>query len=143
MKQREMQKLKLKQFCLVFLATLSLFVSSVSACACSHHQQAHAEETETHSCHSAESEHSAESVEGDNICVSQTDCFCFQHLPEVFAKAETVNVEKQSAELLQSSPVENSIITAVAAAKTVDFESPFYLSESFYNLSPGRAPPRL
>ena len=56
----DMKSVKLKQFAVSLLAILSLFASSVSACACSHHQEK--PEVSPASCHG----HPAETKTGQN-----------------------------------------------------------------------------
>ena len=143
-----MKSLKLKQFAFSLLAVLSLFVSAVSACDCSHHQAK--QETEAPaSCH----EHSIKTEQSSDVDATQTNataisenaCVCFQTAPRAFAKAETVKFGKQAAAVAAvslSAPPAIVFVSPSAQAK-IDFIKPFYLSDSFYNLSPGRAPPVL
>jgi hypothetical protein len=125
---------------------ISLFVSSISACACSHHPEnveteassahRHAETTPTEHHHDAELNENAQSL------APTDECCCLEPSPKVFAKSETLKIEKQSLAVL---PV--STIRAGFAAQTVpvgfELVPPFYLTDSFYNLTPGRAPPAL
>jgi hypothetical protein len=136
---------RLKQFAASFVVVLSLFVSSVSACACSHHQQV---ETVSSSCHGhshstkAETHQHTTSLETAQALVSETECYCIQPAPRVFAKSENVKIEKQVSNLAQISPVEIVFVPQTTSVKS-EFITPFYLTDSFYNLTPGRAPPRL
>jgi hypothetical protein len=141
-----MKSLRLKQFAISLLAVLSLFASSVSACACSHHQGK--PQTETSSCH----EHAAQTTAGQNhvgswsetvkTTISETVCVCLQPSPKVSAKSENLKVEKHRAAILIVKPIQIAFIVQTVSAK-IDFSKPSYLSDSFYNLSPGRAPPVL
>ena len=143
-----MKSVKLKQVLVGILASLSLFVSTISACSCSHHQVKQKTETAA-SCH----EHSTET--GRNRVVDSTDesneksitgdyCVCLQTVSKVFAKSERVKIEKQTAAaVLTFKQVFESAGVRQSAAEKIDFIKPFYLSDSFYNLSPGRAPPVL
>lgn len=147
--QADMKSARLKQLGLAFCLLVSLFVSSVSACTCSHHPEK--VETETSSCHehseAANTEptehHSSDSNESALSVVPADECCCIEPAPRVFAKSETVKVEKQSAALPQSSLDKAALIAEIVLVKSIDFETPFYLTDSFYNLSPGRAPPVL
>jgi hypothetical protein len=139
-----MQSLRLKQFAVILLLISSLFVSAISACACAHHQAK--QETETSSCHwhSAKTvkNHDAEATENTEALISEDGCVCFQTTPKVFAKAETVKFKKHAATI--SNPAPPSIVFAAqTVSENIDFIKPFYLSDSFYNVSPGRAPPVL
>lgn len=141
-----MKSISLKQFVISLSALLSLFVSSVSACACSHHQAK--PETESPSCHAhpAKSEsgrnHDADAPETIRNSLSEAGCVCFQIAPKAFAKSETTKFKKYAAAVYHLTAPEIVFVSRGAAVK-LDFTKPFYLSDSFYNLSPGRAPPRL
>lgn len=130
---------KSKQIAVGFLIVLSLFVSAVAACVCSHH--AEKAETQISSCH----EHSAttqatNSLEKGSQLDSNDECFCVQPAPRVFSKSETIKFEKQAA-VSPLSPVEIKTVSQIVADASVYFEKPFYLSDSFYNLKSPRAPP--
>jgi len=96
-----MKSVNLKQFVTSLLALLSLFVSTVSACTCEHHQAK--TETEPPSCHAhpAKTEtaqnHDADSPETIKTSISEAGCVCFQTAPKVFAKSETVKFKKYAA----------------------------------------------
>ena len=141
-----MESAKLKQYILSILAGLSLFASSVSACACSHHQEK--SETEISSCHEHSTEtkaaknHAEEFSETIQTVVSESECVCFQIAPKIVAKSENIKVEKQVAAIPAIKPIEIIFVRQNISAQ-IDFAKPPYLSDSFYNLSPGRAPPFL
>ncbi|MEP6900788.1 MAG: hypothetical protein ABJA66_03500 [Actinomycetota bacterium] len=139
-----MNKQRWRQFSASFLIVLSLFVSSVSACVCSHH---HTEKVEikTSSCH----EHSgnkqnqnANSSETLETFDSDDKCCCVESAPKIFSKSETIKIEKQTA-VLPFSRVEIKAVSRVVSVERIYFEKPFYLSDSFYNIKSPRAPPRL
>jgi hypothetical protein len=133
---------KTKQIAVGFFVILSLFVSSVAACVCSHH--AEKAETNAASCH----EHSeakpetgsVEKVEKAQTFDSGDECLCLQPAPRICSKSETLKIEKQAA-ALSFSPVDISAASTVVSAGNVYFEKPFYLSDSFYNIKSPRAPP--
>jgi cytoskeletal protein RodZ len=141
----------LKQFVLILCCVLSLLASSVSACICSHHQQQ--TETEAPSCHS----HTAENVAAEQtndadspaktIIASASDadaCCCVQPAPKVAAQSETVKPEKQAAALTTTAAAPRADVFIVRIIPVENrLPKPLYLTDSFYNLSPGRAPPRL
>jgi len=130
---------KSKQIAVGFLIVLSLFVSSVSACVCSHHTEK--AETEVSSCHEhSETAPAANSLENGFQLDSNDECFCAQPAPRVFSKSETIKFEKQAV-VLSLSPVEIKAVLQIVADSGVYFEKPFYLSDSFYNLKSPRAPP--
>jgi hypothetical protein len=143
---------KIKQFGLCLGLMLSLFVSAFGACICSHHQEKAA--AETASCHGHTAEADAEStnsgVSEDSAqtvnltTISGGDCCCVQPAtPKVFAKSETVNPEKQTAALYTANLL--PLIVSFGRIFTLEgvLPKPAYLTDSFYNLTPGRAPPRL
>ena len=147
-KRQSRQAQTLKQFVLISCCVLSLLASSVSACICPHHQEKTL--TEAPSCHShatenaaAEQTNDADSPETIKTSASEADaCCCVQPAPKVVAKSETVKLEKQAAALPAAAPP-----AVVFAVQVVSVENnlpkPLYLTDSFYNLSPGRAPPRI
>lgn len=126
---------KSKQIAVGLLIVLSLFVSSVAACVCSHHTEK--AETEVSSCHGNSETTSVEKV---SELDSNDECFCIQPAPRVFSKSEKIKFEKQAA-VLPVSHTEIQTISPIAADASVYFEKPFYLSDSFYNLKSPRAPP--
>jgi hypothetical protein len=147
---------KIERLAASLLIVLSLFASSIAACCCAHHEEK--TRSETASCHSptletkAENHHTADSVETKSESKSDKElfaeinvlCECFGDVaPQVFVKNENVKIEKQSV----TNAAAVKLPEAAFAASLVAFESiftpPFYLSDSFYNYSPGRAPPRL
>jgi len=134
---REMKKSK--QIAVGLLIVLSLFVSSVSACVCSHH--APKVETEVSSCH-GHSETNKKNASGENVSDlnSNDECFCIQPAPRVFSKSETIKFEKQTA-VLPFSEIEFKAVSQIVSDANIYFEKPFYLSDSFYNLKSPRAPP--
>lgn len=150
-----MKNERLKQFILSLFVALSLLSSSVSAvCSCASHESqasghSHCEPpTKEHSAnrhsHEIADENSRESS-FETVSVSESepgDCCCVQSAPRVFAKTECVKLEKQTAAILPFAPIEFVSISQTVPVKTVDFAAPFYLSDSFHNLTPGRAPPR-
>ena len=93
-----MKNMKIRQLSLIFLALLSLFVSSVSACTCSHHQEK--VEVDVSSCHQhspeakAEQHHDTQSKKIQSI-ISETECCCIQPAPKVVAKSESLEIDNQ------------------------------------------------
>ncbi len=135
------------RFAVCLLAVLSLFVSSVPACCCAPHHQKIVE-TETPACHEHAAETKAERQHGGISsteivpAVSESECVCRQSAPKFIAKSENVKVEKHTTAISFVKPPE-IVFTAPRATEEIDFSKPFYLTDSFHNLSPGRAPPRL
>lgn len=160
---RNMKMAKIKQISLVLCCMFTMLVSSVSACYCAHNeivpqkeqhcapqpQSAHKEKAENHSADhhskkaSGESYHETFSGTGINSVDQSDECCCVQPSPKIYAKSEGIKIQKQSAALLTFAPVELKSISQVASVKTIHIAAPFYLSDSFYNLTPGRAPPVL
>lgn len=150
-----MQFLKLKQFGLVLCCLVSLFMPSIAAaCTCRHAGVATAHcdseprsSQETSSCEHHrhhEDKTAADSSETIQYVSSLPDCCCCASLstPRAFAKADTVKIEKQIALSVEPTRIKFDSTTQNISIKTVVFAAPLYLSDSFYNISPGRAPPR-
>lgn len=130
---------KSKQIAVGLLIVLSLLVSSVAACVCSHH--AEKIETEVSSCHgNSETVQETTSVEKVSELDSNDECFCIQPAPRIFSKSETLKIEKPAA-ILPVSHIEIQTISTIVSDASIYFEKPFYLSDSFYNLKSPRAPP--
>lgn len=159
-----MEGAKLKQFAASILVVLSLFVSLVpAACVCAHdslqgetseHSQiqphSHGIKTGSHHSHEeAEAPHHDEAAKTETavartaLSFSETECCCIQAAPKVFAKPRTVKTEKQAARILPPARIETALTPQIVSIKTIELARPFYLSDSFHNLAPGRAPPRL
>lgn len=132
---------KSKQLAASFLIILSLFVSSVAACICSHHVEI--SETESSSCHEQsekKQDRDADSPENLQQFDSSSECCCLQPAPRAISKSETIKLEKQAL-VLPASKVEIKTVSHVSVIENAYFEKPFYLSDSFYNLKSPRAPP--
>jgi hypothetical protein len=154
-----MKNQRLKQFAASLLVVLSLFVSSVAACTCSAHDSATSEpshcepqlsvKTEENHAHEHLRDAQIDSQADDNLAkdisasFSGNECCCVQPAPRVAAKTENIKVQKQKSAISPISEIEPILVSQLVTVKTIDFVSPFYLSDSFHNLTPGRAPPRL
>lgn len=153
MKSNRMTKLAIS-----FWIVLSLFASSVSACNCAHdsasQSENHCQPNQPRHSHESENEshlHSHESsaknqqtnrTENFSDALSLADCCCFQSAPRVFAKSETVKIEKQAAEVLTGARIVLQLTAPIIAVKTLNSVAPVYLSDFFYNFKSPRAPPR-
>ena len=153
-----MIKAKLKQKGLAIYLVVSLFVSAVSAGTCLHHPQLietiaetfshhqHSEEAHEHNSneHHENSDHheSADSSETARSVVPSDECCCIEPARKIVAKIENLKIEKQSLALLPASQVVVAFVPQKFTIKS-EFIAPFYLTDSFYNISPGRAPPIL
>jgi hypothetical protein len=141
-----MKSVRLKQFGLALCLTLSLFVSSISACTCSHHPEK--VEVEAPSCHQhsetakTEQHHDSDSNENAQSLAPQDECCCLEPTPKVVAKAENIKIEKQKLATVSLAPIEIAVVSQIVSVKS-EFTRKFYLTDSFYNLTPGRAPPSL
>jgi hypothetical protein len=154
-----MKNQRLKQFAACLLVVLSLFVSSVSACTCSSHKSqtnelSHCQpqqpvKTEEHQAHQhtpdleEASHHDGDLPENILASFSDDECCCVQSTPRVSAKTENIKIEKQKVAVSSFTPIKLISELPTVPTKTVDFIAPYYLSDSFHNLTPGRAPPRL
>lgn len=141
-----MKNWRLKQMTASFLVVLSLFVSSVSACGCSRHQES--TEADSPSCHEHSQKEKVENNDGANSAetiqtvISETECCCVSPAPKALAKSETVKIEKQSLAILPTTPIKIAFVQKIVLVES-EFTTPFYLTDSFHNLTPGRAPPVL
>ena len=151
-----MKNQRLKQFTASLLVVLSLFVSSVSACACSSALKTKdsccqpplsikAEQQSPQHLHEAPdaARHEENLPENISISFSANECCGASLSPRLFAKTESVKIEKQKLSDSPISPIESTSVSRVVATKSINSVTPFYLSVFFQNLTPGRAPPRL
>lgn len=137
-----MKSEKLKQFSASILVVLSLFVSSISACCCSHHQEK--VETEVPSCHAKthETEEKKDSANVDDKDSINISCECFmESAPKVFAKSENVKIEKQTAKLTRLIHFEIEQVLHIVSGVKIEFSTPSYLSDLISNPKSPRAPP--
>lgn len=147
-KIKVMKQTKIKQSAESLLVVLSLFVSSIAACCCAHHEEKF--EIETASCHAQTVETKAadhhdvrDSGEAAQFDVVNSNCECVvKSAPKIYAKNENVKFEKQALTSQTIKLPEAEFAVSIAAFQSV-FVMPQYLSDSFYNFAPGRAPPRL
>lgn len=135
-----MKYTRFAQFGIALCLVLSLLAAAVSACACLHHQPV--KPVEEHSCHSEASEKAeADSSPLDIRSISGIGCSCFEIVPKLSVKSENPKLKKHA---LTNSPERRANIAFVShidgSVKT--FAKPLYLSDSFYNTSPSRGPPR-
>lgn len=153
-----MKKAKLKQKGLAIYLVVSLFVSAISAGTClhhpkearttadtsSHHQHSEGAHEQISSEHHESNDHheSADSSETARSVVPDEKCCCIEPARKVVAKIENLKIEKQSLIGLPASRVTIAFIPQKLTVKS-EFIAPFYLTDSFYNISPGRAPPIL
>ena len=130
------------------IAVLSLFVSAVSACACTHHEPAK-RAVETSSCHGPSHEKTKEAVAetAPNWAHLEADCNCFVRIPVpgIIAKTDNKGVaaEKQFEEPLIFSTL---FVPALAAANSLppEFDPPDHgYKTALLSALPSRAPPRL
>lgn len=139
-----------KQILVTLLAVLSLFVSAVSACACSHHTEDRSAELASVSCHGAE--HGEVKAEAEKPPVPTgsfvgQDCACFVRTPvqAIASKAE----QKKSKAADSSDDVVSVEINRFEFAGTSVVDPPVFVPTISYHSNPhlrsgpARAPPRL
>jgi hypothetical protein len=139
-----MGRIRLKHLSVSILVTLSMFVSAVSACACSHHQPAVA--AESNSCHSA-SHHQpeAETAESGQSDSAGTSCACFLKTPApvIITKAEARKAKSQSNAVnsVGNIDVERIEFHAFLLPESDLQRTNLYKSGEIASLKPSRAPP--
>jgi hypothetical protein len=86
-----------------------------------------------------------ESATDDAVCLSfsEQECCCIQPAPQAFVKADKFKFSNLVVAILPASLMNTEIAPLFVSVNLTPFIKPFYLSDSFYNISPGRAPPRL
>ena len=124
------------------LSLISMLVSSVAACACSHHSSSKAEAKQ--SCHS-HSESAAEQngapVVSEHQSVSGTGCSCTQASPRLVFKQDQKQLQIIPA--IAESPLTAPEFVAISAEPASGNFSSESFSQSFLRDSTqGRAPPR-
>lgn len=137
-----MKRATVKQFTVCILIILSLFASSAAACVCSHHEKK--TQAEVPSCHKHSKQKKAEQISEPSFETvnSEIECTCFQFVSKISAKSSNVKFEKQTAAASVKTKLKITFVSRTIPA-TNAFSKPLYLSDSFYNLAPGRAPPVL
>lgn len=138
-----MRLLRAKRLILTVAAMFSLFISAVSACACSHHEPVKAA---AESCHS--SSHEAPAAEQANGAAHfETDCSCLVRtpVPAIVAKKDDKRtaVEKQivgTVELESVFTIDLEASDAVVVASTPQQSN---YQQALLSSLPSRAPPRL
>lgn len=134
-----------KLFSASILAILAMFVSSVSACACAHHQQtvesAPSCHVESHSGHDGTAQTTDSKTSIDEGCT----CFVFQPSPYVLAKSGKKNSTNQAS--VSDIPADKVLVKT--ELRLVETREPLVESNPDLYLSlltiskPARAPPRL
>ena len=128
-----------RQVLAAILAALSVGVSSVAACACTH-QHNKPVEAEVPACHRQTDQPDkaaiSESAEASCQCVLQALA------PKAFVKNENKN-GKQAIASTPAGPVAEFVVTGSPDMSGAFFSTEILVSTTFYNLTPGRAPPRL
>ena len=127
---------KFQRYTIGILAVLSLFVSSVAACACSHHE---GEVQPEQSCHSTAGHHSKPKTAPTGHHVSES-CVCMLSATKLSAKAEGFKLKKHTAGSSTGTSVESTRFYSAAPASSTLVDLPTY-SSSFYNSTAARGPP--
>ena len=138
-----MKLLRAKHLLLTVAAMFSLFVSAVSACACSHHEPI---KVEASSCHSSSHETPPSSNASSDSAHFETDCSCFVRtpVPAVVAKKDDKRPAVEQIADVVDLPVVFAIDLKIAEVQEVAFDA----AQSNYQHAllaslPSRAPPRL
>jgi hypothetical protein len=141
-----MLKNRKKQIFVTLLAVLSLFVSAVSACACSHHEPVKAE-VET-SCHGTSNETTETSVQAEaksRVLDANCSCFVKTSVPAIIAKTDDkrTTVEKPIADGRIAVLGELTVFLIRVGNSSVSELNPRLYKQDLLSSLPSRAPPRL
>lgn len=121
------------------LIGIALFVSSASACVCPHHEQE--PEKKSISCHEHTDETPSQAESAGTLPVlSEGDCYCIQPSPRAISKSEKIRFDGKTLPASRLS-LPKPVYSATNFFISETLPKPEYLSDSFYNLPPGRAPP--
>ncbi|MFN2502279.1 MAG: hypothetical protein ABR530_09730 [Pyrinomonadaceae bacterium] len=129
---------RIEQILISVLLGISLFVSPLAACVCSHHEQ---DQTEQTSCHEHEARADEPAAENESPSLSgYAECICVDALPQLTAKSETLKI-KRTAAVLTTEPGGPSV-ELVAVQTTTSFSTASKgAPEPFFVAKPSRAPP--
>jgi len=119
---------------------VSMLASAVSACAC-HHHTAEAEPETVPACHRHRAEAKASAPDAGTPSISDSDCACFESAERLSAKSEPIKLHHQPLAAAKAA-AEIEVLAAIVDARFAVYTKPRFLTDSFYNISPGRAPPR-
>jgi hypothetical protein len=134
---------RLKQVTAGIFVVLSLFVSSIAACACAHHSHPEKVEVEAPSCHD---QAHTEKTDSQPVVTDSADASCeclVKSPPKVFFKNENLKIEKQAVSLAKEETVVDLVPVGATTGTTACYRTITFVSRDFHNLTPGRAPPRL
>lgn len=81
-------------------------------------------------------------VDGTAQIFGPAQCVC-EMAAKVAAKPDPIKFKKHIASAGTAEAPEASLMVEIELYRTIAFEKPFYLSDSFYNLAPKRGPPIL
>ena len=141
-----MKNWRLKQVFLSLCVVLSLFSSSVAACACSHHLlQAEVHASSCHQMSEAEDSQVGQSDDAKQFKTISEKCNCFvkNSQPFVVNKAKNLQFQNQAMILSVLPQVEKyEVIVEIVSLKSV-LTTRFYNSNYLDKLKPARAPPVL
>ncbi|HEV8592961.1 MAG TPA: hypothetical protein VGQ55_12725 [Pyrinomonadaceae bacterium] len=142
-----MTRHRTSQIAVGIIFILSLLVSSVSACTCSSHEHAdrHTDIAAHHSHNKDEGHHgdADETSTAISDAASQGECCCVSPAPKVSTKSETIRIEGKHLLNTQSVKFLETEFVSYSDAPIVNVDTRVLLSDPHFNLSPGRAPPRL
>lgn len=141
-----MKSRRLKQIFLSLCVVLSLFASSVAACACSHHLL----EAEVHavSCHQMSEAEDSQAEQSKDVSQFETvaercNCFAKTSQPSVVNKAKNLKLQNHSLILPSLPKVERYEAIVEIVSVKASLTTRFYNSNYLDKLKPARAPPVL
>lgn len=88
-------------------------------------------------------DHEHAPISGTGFKAGDEDCVCATATPRAIAKADPLQFHKSLAVSTAAPDTKLAAAIVPAVAPRIDFEPPFYLTDSFHDLSPKRGPPVL
>jgi len=120
---------------------MSMLVSSVAACACSHHSAAKAESKESCHSHSESASKHGEHTAAKGPALSCTGCSCEQVSPRLIFKQDQKQLQVKP--VIARSPLTDPQFFVITADTAVDnFDTRSFSQSILRSSTPSRAPPR-
>ena len=135
-----MELMRVRHLLIAIGLIASMLASAVSACAC-HHHDAEVEPETVPACHQHQTKEKAHAPDSGMPSISDCDCACFESVNRFSARSEPVKLKHQPTAAVGAA-TEIVVPIAIVHPHLAVYKKPRFLTDSFYNISPGRAPPR-